>query len=536
VVVWKDSGLQIISAIIGSSLVVTALTALFSQINQPSIYLDVRPHLNLTSNNGTSPPKVQYYEVVVRNDGRSLASNMTVSTFVTGKIHDFNPILHGEQLVVQKNESRQGQSLVPVHIPRLAKDAVVVFRVTPENSSIVDPYYVSATYDQGSVQYPNFNIRDVEQGRFPDILTGRGDIYGQVLIISSALSFLFFFVAIIHRRIREIAERGLNSNLLWVIPAAILICIFLLFVCEELPRFLLRTSGILIPPVDVRFGLSYDTIVPGTQYTQGTLIASAFIFCGISWLARWLIGYLLAKEIIMKSQGSVTLLGNLRPKPIVVAGENWMLRKIVKGKKFLLYSLVLIGIPIESFIILFFGQSIYNFSASSIFISFLLVDITLYLTLIFVAPKSTIVDKRHLYYGLLGISIVGALSNFVIFIMLTKLPVSTYDPAFNYVLFFSEIVFVLQVVRSIIIGILHRKLREQDQSHLKKYKIFHFPASGLSLILVASWIVLLAYVTSAQSTILQLVPIVLIGVVTIVLEFSYLVLTYIIQKKSSGQP
>ena len=436
--------------------------------------------------------------------------------------------------------------MVPVHIPRLAKDALVVIRVTPENSTVVDPYYVSVTYDQGSVQYPNFNIRDVQQGRFPDILVGRSDTLTQVIILTSVLSFVFFFIAIANRRIKEIARKGMNNNLFWVIPAAILASIFVLFVCEVFPMYLLRAASILVPPVDVRFALSYSTIIPGNiVYTQGTLILGAFVFCAISWLARWLIGYLIAKQIILRSHtSSLTLLGTLQPKPAITQYEDHTLRKRVEGKRFLLISLLLVGTPIQSFLILFFNQSVYNFSTSLIFILFLVLDIVRMLILILAGPKISGINRKFLYYPLLGISVVGVILNFFLFALLeTMLKGGTsrdiINAPSNFPLFydfwiFTGIIGVLQLVRSAAIPFVRQKLKKNS---LNQPRLFHLLAFGLSVTVIASWVFILAYVTSMQHPILRILPyFVLIGVVTIVLESSYLVLSCIILKEPSGVP
>jgi hypothetical protein len=440
------------------------------------------------------------------------------------------------------NRGEVAQSLLPLHIPRLAKDAIIVIRVTPINSTLADPYYVSATYDQGSVQYPNYDIRDVEKGRFPDIRAGRGDIYGQVLIISSSFSFVFFFIAIAHKRIKEIAQKGMHNNLLWVIPAAILLSFFLLYVCEELPRSLLITAGILIPPLDVRIGLSTSYIISGPiQYNQGTLIAGAFAFCAFFWFARWILGYIIAKVIIIKSHVSMSILQNIDPRPLNVEPSDRKFEVILSKKKFRLISLLLIGTPVESFIILFFGQSVYNFSASSIFMIFLTIDIIRTLILILIAPKITHVNRKILHYGLLGVSMTGVIIHLALFIILVRNFMTSYYNEIIYsatkygvfynVLIFAGIISVVELIRLVVIAHI---LNNYVEAYPNKFKHLHLPAFGLSLILIISWIYILAYVTSIQHPILQIIPIVLIGIISIVLEFSYLVLTIIIIKKPAN--
>src|SRR5215210_3709056 len=122
----RDSSLQIISAVIGSSLLVTAITTLASEINQPNVSLNVIPHYRTQSAN-VNEPEVEYYEIIVNNNGKRQATNMTLSAYFNGSILNPTLFFSGEALSVPaiepisppQNPQIKG-SLVRWDIPRLA--------------------------------------------------------------------------------------------------------------------------------------------------------------------------------------------------------------------------------------------------------------------------------------------------------------------------------------------------------------------------------------------------------------------------------
>ena len=200
-----ESAIQIIASLIGSGLVVTALTWLVSDVNKPNIYLNVQPQLstNLKNTDNTQASPVSYYEITARNDGRSSATNVTLSMFFNGKILHSIPILHSEDVLEGKSGTAGTMSFKSFYLHRFASGAITIIRVDVQNATIISPYFVSASYDQGSSQYPNFLPVDVQTGRFPNILIGRIDPIQQLAIIFSILSALSFGVAFTGTKIKK---------------------------------------------------------------------------------------------------------------------------------------------------------------------------------------------------------------------------------------------------------------------------------------------------------------------------------------------
>ena len=94
---WKESGLQIITALIGSSILVTGFTAFISNTYfQPNIVLSVLPN----SNPILSVPSIDYYEIVIRNTGPSSATNVKFSAFFFGNITKSSAIIHSENVIL----------------------------------------------------------------------------------------------------------------------------------------------------------------------------------------------------------------------------------------------------------------------------------------------------------------------------------------------------------------------------------------------------------------------------------------------------
>ncbi len=86
----RESGIQIVSALIGSSLVLTSLTGLFTSLNQPDIYIGVENTMLRSISGFTEPtdfdPRdspLQLYEIIARNDGKDSAKDLRLSLFFT---------------------------------------------------------------------------------------------------------------------------------------------------------------------------------------------------------------------------------------------------------------------------------------------------------------------------------------------------------------------------------------------------------------------------------------------------------------------
>ena len=71
----------------------TIITTLYSEINQPNVYITVTPHIippnpddPEVTNEDKRNPTVDYYEIIVINNGKRQATNMSLSTYFYGKV------------------------------------------------------------------------------------------------------------------------------------------------------------------------------------------------------------------------------------------------------------------------------------------------------------------------------------------------------------------------------------------------------------------------------------------------------------------
>ena len=142
-----ESLVQIISAVIGSTLIVTALTSFSSVINNPNIFLQIQPQISEVSesNENVQPPPVSSYQIIARNDGRTQATNLTLSIFIRANIIHWTPILHSEEIEKNSTINYEKWSLLTVGLPRFTSGAVIILRLDVKNATNVTPYFVSAS-------------------------------------------------------------------------------------------------------------------------------------------------------------------------------------------------------------------------------------------------------------------------------------------------------------------------------------------------------------------------------------------------------
>ncbi len=306
----RDSSLQIVSALIGSSLLLTIFTALYSEFNQPNIYLGIIPHFNTTSD-FESKPKVNYYEIMIRNDGKTSATNLTAYMYFFGPIKKYTTFFTDEKITnLQQQQTGTIASLLTAEMHRLASGAMTIIYVWVDANKY-NPYFISATFNQGSSTFPVFRPPDVESGHFPNILAGHDDTQSiqRVIIISSIFCVISFTIVIANKKIKELIYRKRGSkfstkkdfDLILAIPITIILAIFLLYVCEELPKAILIPS-LIVPPIDATEGASIDTTInyKGIVYTQGYLLAVSGIFWTIVVISRIFLSYFIAKNILSK--------------------------------------------------------------------------------------------------------------------------------------------------------------------------------------------------------------------------------------------
>jgi hypothetical protein len=528
---------QIISAVIGSTLIVTALTSFSSVINNPNIYLQIQPQISEVgeSNESVQPTPVSSYQITARNDGRSQATNLTLSMFIRANITHWTPILHSEEIEKNSTINYEKWSLLTVDLPRFTSGAVIILRLDVKNATIVTPYFVSAAYDQGSSQFPNYLPADIREGRFPDIMTGRSDPIQLVIIVSLILSALAFAVTFIGiRKLREKigSDFPINrDNLIWFAPAIIISSVFLLYIFEEVPRNLLISSLILSRPADVTTGLSVLSNPEGSPYNQGILLLGAFAFCGISWFARGFIGYLIVKKIISKLSRNYSKDDKIGLK---------QLNHFIDSRRFRWLSYFLIGTPFYSFVLLFLPKSVESLYSASLFMIFLLFEIAIFLILTLVMPKlffkNYVQSDGHmrtdlLYYPLVVFSILLAILHFIVVVSLLKtftsnsVVLESIYGLFWTLLIFCVITGIVQIFISIFIArsfITQTKLAWHLEHKSLMFKLLI--ASIITMWVV--WIYVFAYITTYEPALLRTgIPVISIGIVCIILGLGSMVTT-----------
>jgi hypothetical protein len=592
----RDSSLQIVSALIGSSLLVTIITTLYSEINQPNVYIIVTPHIIPPGDNddidSKRNPRVDYYETIVKNNGKKQATNMTLSMYFYGRVEgnsffasetvedptvnqrmsdnrivarlifdgdqfellvNPDPALEykdgkgsnisnalvseeiysdanrgwkasGEKMMkhfnttnrtdVAKRILEEGKlqniskvlSLLRWDIPRLAPGGLMIFLVDTDEARKFDSYYITATFDEGSQTYPEITGYDIRSERFPNILAGQQDsqTIQLLLIIFVVLCAISFTIVITHKSIKDVIKKRRESrkwkkikfDLFLAVPILILSSILVMYVCEEIPRSIVLQS-LIIPPLDATEGASVDqevVTIGNTNYTQGTLLLSAGIFWMVSFFARSLLTYFIAKIIIKK----------------LYPDKNFPNRFLVSA------SIFITGVPLTSSIILFFNKSTYNIDPVYLFFLFLVIDIIRMLILVLLIPKILAKNNDLPYYGLIAISLVAGLSHLLLFTMLLELDLSEEPPKPPYQLvIFCLIAGLLQLTQIIL-------TRSKEESR-KPTRPRSVAAASISVGLIILWIWIIYYVTTESIPILYTdLPIILIGIVVIVLDIIYI--------------
>jgi hypothetical protein len=557
----KDSGLQIISALIGSSLLVTAITTLASEINKPNLSLNVIPHYR-TQPAGVNDDKIDYYEIIAKNNGKRQATNVILSAYFNGSVSEGTTFFSGETIPdPEKQDITAPQStlasgqLLRWNISRLPPDAMIIFNVPTDkinSATKFDPYYVTAIFDEGSKTYPVFGTADIESGRFPNILAGREEeqTTQRLLVTSIILCAIFFTIAIKYKDIKNIIDKRrkgrkwseIKFDLFLALPITMLSSILIFYICEEIPLTALL-HYLIIPPLDVTDGPSLDETVSykTVDYRQGHLLLNAFIFWGISFFARSLLSYLIAKLLINKFHEE------FKEKPI-------------NTRYLALSSIFIMGAPLASTMMLFFSKSTYSISPVYLFFMFLVIDMIRMSVLVIVIPKISIKSNKPLNYGLNALSLAAGLLQLLLFVTLlrtwwTGVEIGSYFlPLFMAILFIGSLgqgqltqmmsyflpLFKAQLTHFLplfmaisfisglgqLIQMILLKLRENGKS-----RCLLIATIIISAALIGSWIYILQFITSEQNPVLSIAspiiigsPIIITGIIVIVLNAAYIVL------------
>jgi hypothetical protein len=522
----RESSIPIISTLIGSGLLLTVLSGLYSEFSQPNIHLDITPHYDRGSNYNESEPKISYYEILLRNDGKTPATNLTLSMYFFGDIKNKTVFFTDEKEPSLNEINTTGEtSLLIGEMPRLAPGAMTII-YTWVNSSKYDPYYISATFDQGSASFPVFSPPDIESGRFPNILSGNEGTYiiQQLIIVSAALCIVFFTIAIAHKKIKEkirVKREGRiqkikEFDLFIAIPIIIISSIMLLYVCEELPKSIL-VPDIILPPIDVTEGAALDTDIPykGIKYGQDELLAIAVVFWIIVVIARVFLSYLIAKSLISKLYSN---------------DPRWQLSK--SSKNILKVACIsIMGVPIDLTISLFFIKTTYTISPTYLFSIFLIVDIVRMLILILIIPRISLKTNNFFYHTLSGITILSGIIHVSLFFTFIRLDTiyrneqiqSQFLQEGGYYFFLLVGLFSLgRLVLTI--------LKEKADRWL-------YGGAVLSIITIIMWSMVIYYLTSWKDPIVSSgLPVVAIGVLMFPLEGAYFFITRLVRVRKVYQP
>jgi hypothetical protein len=527
----RDSSLQIISALIGSSLLVTIITTGYSEINQPHVYLNVIPHYPTPVNpSEIAEPSIKYYEIIAKNDGRRQATNMNLSMYFFGTVSNYTTFFTGETINEPEDQKQEGAKTIPIEtiddrnemaqqtvsllrwdIPRLAPGAMIIFDVWTDADKF-DPYYITATFDEGSATYPVFGFHDIESGLFPNILAGREDAQTiqRLMIIFVVLCAISFTIAIAHKKIKDIIKKRregrrwneIEFDLFLAIPITILSSILILYICEEIPRSILLES-LIMPPLDATDGASINQEVTynGIAYKQGYLLLIAGIFWGISFFARSLMSYFIAKVIIKK------LYNKELPKQFLAST-----------------SVFLMGEPVASSIILFFSKSTYSISPVYLFSMFLVLDIIRMSVLVLLIPKLSMKNNSLLYYGLVAICLVAGLLQLLVFSTLLKIDSTNEIEASFESSFLSLLVFICLIAGLLQLTQIVLVRHKEKVNATARWP--HLAAATISAGLIIAWIAILYDTTSRQDALIFTgSSIILTGIIVIVLNISFIGIT-----------
>lgn len=192
---WTKSTFQLVSTLIASGLAATAFTTLITIINQPNIDLNVIVHkIPINNSNYTAyypmayePDTLDHFEVV----------------FFFSIIKQVKPIVYGENITVKAENIRIANyptdiptssnygvpQVIVANVKRLAADAMMNVYVETEEvdnkygSKMEPPYYVSATFDEGSKDKPSDYLL------YPTEILKYSDIEGMIILLPIIILF-----------------------------------------------------------------------------------------------------------------------------------------------------------------------------------------------------------------------------------------------------------------------------------------------------------------------------------------------------------
>jgi hypothetical protein len=337
-----------------------------------------------------------------KNNNISLASNFRLSMFFSGNISSPSLVLYDENvtLIVPRENLTFNQglrefepTLLVIETKRLASDTTIIVH-TLIKSSPFEPYYISASYDQGSINEYYPGLASLSKFHFPTIIrsTHALSFNAVVLIIASILSIVSFVVSMRYKRINinwkkyyGYITKLTNVDILLAFPIVVLSSVLILYICEELPLSGLISSNVLKPPGDVTLS-RFDSIITdfSGKMHQNDRVAYSLVFVFLSFISRSIIAFLIVKIVINKLKATPDRRVNDNTNNSTVSIN---LDKHQENKLFDL-SFAIMGLPLWSIITLFFSSRVFYFvNPSSPFIIVVIIEVIRLSVLAFVIPR-----------------------------------------------------------------------------------------------------------------------------------------------------
>jgi len=381
-----DSTLTLISTLVGSGgLVIFIATSLLSNLNQPNISLTVNYNIP-PADSVLDIPRISYYEIITKNVGLAQAKNLTLSMFFKANITKAVPVIYDQSVrMLEKGVDTNGNniSFAKAYLPMLSPNAQFVIDVWT-NGHNGDSYYVSATYDQGSSSIWHINSKD--STIFPNISAANSQppIDSHILLIAATVSVISFALAFVHvlgRRLDPKEKGKIIRKIFIVLPASIGGSAFMLIIFEELIRLSVVPS-MFLPPLDITHSRLSDTIHNYNTYghmSQFLALEYATALILIIFITRTIIAYIISWGVTKLVHPRQTTSIDRAFSKLIDENTTVDFLKDFKthGKLHLLgYSALIVGLPIESILALFFYQSIAYLSSIYLFLIILVVDIS----------------------------------------------------------------------------------------------------------------------------------------------------------------
>lgn len=389
---WKESGLDILTAVIGSTLIGTSLTTIYSDVYiQPYVDIKVTEKRNELSPLNT----VDYYEVLFKNTGQKYASNSQLNLFFFANITKFLTVIHAGNVTFQESATSlpdSGQilpSMLTASLGKFPKNSIILVYVwvkpweyNTEQQYLSNAYYISATYDEGSNHLSSNSLQTSYRdnvGKFiPYIKEDSSDFVSltNISFVTMVLSVLAFAILFKIRRVKQMMIKKRKSvpplpqkryDILFLIPIIFASSVFIFFI-----EVYLRDAIFVFLPKGLIDLTNYYTPINMIIHFEGDYDMSMFPFLIYGffgfitiWITKLLITYTISKVILKYSLNT-----DYHISFKIDEGEN--------KKLFLLCTII--SLPIYTLIDYFFSINIspYTFITLMMFIEFIQLSVLFY--------------------------------------------------------------------------------------------------------------------------------------------------------------